>query len=60
MSFPTVPVTQEVFNQISAYNAVLRVPYLIVSNGLIHYCCHMDYDANTATFLPDIPEYSQL
>ena len=57
---PTVAITQEVFNQICAYNAVLRVPYLTVSNGLTHYCCHIDYDTNTTTFLPDIPEYSQL
>ena len=57
---PTVAITQEVFNQICAYNAVLRVPYLTVSNGLTHYFCHIDYDTNTTTFLPDIPEYSQL
>ena len=57
---PSVAITQEVFNQICAYNAVLRVPYLTVSNGLTHYCCHIDYDTNTTTFLPDIPEYSQL
>lgn len=57
---PTVAITQEVFNQICAYNAVLRVPYLTVSNGLTHYCCHIDYDTNATTFLPDIPEYSQL
>ena len=57
---PTVAITQEVFNQICVYNAVLRVPYLTVSNGLTHYCCHIDYNTNTTTFLPDIPEYSQL
>ena len=39
---PEVPVTQAVFTQISAYNSVLRADYLVVSNGLAHYCCRMD------------------
>lgn len=57
---PTVPVTQEVFAQIQAYNSVLRADYLIVSNGLTHYVCHLDYDARKADFLTDIPDYSEL
>ena len=57
---PTIPITQQVFNQISRYNFVLQVDYLIVSNGLNHYCCKMDYDNKTYTFLQDIPSYSEL
>ena len=57
---PSVVITQEVFNQITRYNVVLRVSYLIVSNGLNHYCCKVDYDRNTCTFLPDIPFFSEL
>lgn len=55
---PTVKITKEVFAQISRYNLVLRVDYLIVSNGLQHYCCKMDYKNNTFTFLKEIPDYS--
>ncbi len=40
---PEIAITEEVFNQISRYNSALKVPYLIVSNGLKHYCCNMDY-----------------
>jgi len=57
---PGVPITQAVFTQISSYNSVLRADYLIVSNGLRHYCCHMDYARRTAEYLTDIPAYADL
>ena len=57
---PHIPITQKVFDQISRYNIVLRVPYLIVSNGLQHYCCHIDYEKQQYTFLSDIPSYEEL
>ena len=57
---PTVQLTQRVFDQITVYNMLLHVDYLIVSNGLQHYCCRMDYEKHTYTFLRDIPEYKNL
>ena len=54
---PTVTITQKVFDQISRYNLVLHVDYLIITNGLKHYCVKMDYDAGTYTFQKDIPVY---
>ena len=57
---PTVKITKEVFAQISRYNLILKVDYLIVSNGLQHYCCKMDYTNNTFIFLQEIPEYEKL
>lgn len=57
---PTVTISQKVFNQIARYNLVLHVDYLIVSNGLKHYCVRMDYDAGSYVFMGDIPEYSEL
>ena len=47
-------------NQITRYNMVLKVDYLVVSNGMQHYCCRMDYERNSYTFLPDIPDYQTL
>lgn len=55
-----VDITQKVFDQISRYNMALHVDYLVVSNGLQHYCCRMDYPSRTYRFLPDIPSYSDL
>lgn len=53
----TVPITQTVFDQIARYNMVLKVPYLVVTNGLEHFCCQMDYEANTYAFISDFPPY---
>ena len=55
---PTVNITQQVFDQICRYNMVLQVDYLIVSNGISHYCCKVDYATHTYTFLKDIPDYT--
>lgn len=57
---PSVEITQAVFDQITRYNMVLKVDYLIVSNGIKHYCCHIDYSTMKYSFLPDIPNYSEL
>ncbi|MFV0539023.1 MAG: type I restriction enzyme HsdR N-terminal domain-containing protein [Dysgonomonas sp.] len=57
---PDVNITQAVFDQIVRYNIVLKVKYLIVSNGLNHYCCRMDYQNQTYDYLPDIPSYNDL
>ncbi|MCD7973005.1 MAG: type I restriction enzyme HsdR N-terminal domain-containing protein [Candidatus Azobacteroides sp.] len=56
---PSVPITQHVFNQICVYNLTMQVPYLIVSNGLKHYCCQMDYKNKSYCFLEDIPDYNE-
>ena len=57
---PSVQIQQKTFDQISAYNLLLRVDYLIVSNGLQHYCCKMDYEQQKYCFLKDIPDYEKL
>lgn len=57
---PSVAITKDTFAQIARYNLVLKVDYLIVSNGLKHYCCKMDYSANSYTFLQEIPDYKTI
>ena len=57
---PTVPLQQKVFDQVSAYNLLLRVDYLIISNGMEHYCCMMDYEHQKYLFLQEIPDYEKL
>lgn len=57
---PKVKITQDTFEQIARYNKVFKVPYLIVSNGLEHYCCKVDFDNSAFAFLEDIPDYSIL
>ena len=55
---PTVAITQSVFDQIARYNMALRSRYLIVSNGLRHYCCEMDYENDSYRFLENIPQWT--
>lgn len=57
---PDVKITQRVFSQICRYNLVMQVDYLIVSNGLEHYCCRMNYAQQTYEFLDDIPNFHAL
>jgi|TARA_B110000238_G_C15960574_1_gene367214 type I site-specific restriction endonuclease len=54
---PDVKITQDTFNQIAKYNSQLKVKYLLVTNGMNHYCCKMDYESNRITFLEEIPSY---
>lgn len=57
---PMVAVTQNVFDQIVRYNMALHARYLVVSNGLHHYCCVVDYKNRSYNFIPEIPDYSSL
>ena len=57
---PDVEITQKVFNQISRYNMVLEVEWLVVSNGLKHYCCKVDLQTGGYVFVEDIPEFQFL
>lgn len=57
---PKIPLTQKVFDQISVYNLLLHVDYLVVSNGLQTYACKMDYDHQKYLFLKEIPDYEKL
>ena len=57
---PGIAVTQRVFDQITVYNMLLHVDYLVVSNGLQHYCCRMDYARRSYEFLRDIPNFPDI
>jgi len=57
---PEVKISQQVFDQIARYNLDLRVSYLIVTNGLTHYCCQFNQEQLSYTFLPEIPDYLEI
>ena len=54
---PNMNITQDTFDQIARYNFKLRVKYLVVTNGLQHFCCEMDYEKNQILFLKGIPNF---
>lgn len=57
---PSVQITQKVFDQIARYNITLQVDWLIVSNGLQHYCCHLLRNENRIEFLKGVPQYEDM
>lgn len=57
---PDVKINQEVFEQIARYNMVYKVPYLLVTNGMEHYCAKIDFQNNSFEFLEEIPAYKEL
>ena len=57
---PDVKLSQKVMEQVSRYNLSLNVNYLLVSNGLSHYCCKIDKKKGTFNFLNEIPTFEML
>ena len=55
---PSVPLTQEVFDQAAIYNRHLHVPYLMLSNGKDTIIAEVK--ETTYQFLNHIPNYSDL
>jgi hypothetical protein len=55
---PHVKMDQKVFEQAARYNLVFRVPFLMVTNGLTHYCCRVDHVTGVVDFLPKVPLYT--
>lgn len=52
-----IAVNQKTFDQIARYNLVLNADLLMVTNGINHYYCQMDYQSQSYKFLRDLPDY---
>ena len=57
---PKVSISQVVFEQVARYNLSFKVDFLIVTNGLQHYCCKMDYEHKNYSFLEEIPCFEEM
>jgi type I site-specific restriction endonuclease len=57
---PEIAINQGVFDQAARYNASIKAPYLLISNGLFHYFCKIDHMKSTFVFLKEIPPFSEL
>jgi len=55
-----VKLTDKVFEQIARYNKTIKAKYLIVTNGLTHYCCKMNYKTQSWEFTTEIPDYKSI
>ncbi len=56
---PEVKITQDTFDQVVRYNMALRVEKVIVSNGLQHFACEIDYVKNDYKYLSEIPGFDE-
>lgn len=54
---PEVKISQDTFDQVARYNMAFKVKYLVVTNGLQHFCCQMNYTENSYQFLEQIPAF---
>lgn len=54
---PNMKITQDVFNQIARYNFKLKVKHLVVTNGMRHFCCKIDYGSRDVIFLKEVPSF---
>ena len=52
---PEIKISQQTFDQIARYNLTLKANYLMVTNGLDHYFCQLDYENERYHFLQDPP-----
>jgi type I site-specific restriction endonuclease len=57
---PEVNINQKVFEQSALYNSILKAPYLVVSNGICHYCCQINHETRKYVFLENIPAYESI
>ena len=55
---PEIKIAQATFDQIATYNMTLNAQFLMVTNGLNHYFCQMDYENEKYTFLENLPNYN--
>ena len=54
-----ITINQDTFDQIARYNLALNAEFLMVTNGINHYYCQMDTEAQRYQFLRDIPNYKK-
>jgi hypothetical protein len=57
---PGVAINQNTFDQVTAYNRSVLATYILVSNGMTHYCCKMDKPGHRVDFLKEIPDFKDL
>jgi hypothetical protein len=57
---PSVRIDQRTFDQAARYNIIFRVRFLLVTNGLVHYCCRVDHEGGTVHFLDRLPSFAEM
>jgi hypothetical protein len=57
---PDIQIDQTTFDQASRYNNVLRASYFLISNGMVHFVCKLDFEKRTTRYLEEIPTFEEM
>ena len=57
---PDVLINQTTFDQASRYNSGLKAPFFLISNGMVHFVCKLDFENRTTRYISEIPDYPEL
>jgi hypothetical protein len=57
---PGVEITEKTFDQAARYNMLLKADYFLITNGLEHYSCRIDYENKQYIFIEEIPDYGEI
>lgn len=57
---PDIKISQATFEQVAIYNISFRVEFLIITNGVKHFCCRVDFNTSEINFLNEIPDYQRI
>ncbi len=55
-----IKITQDAFDQAAKYNIQFKADYLVVTNGINHFICKMNYQEKSYNFVKEIPDYKEL
>jgi hypothetical protein len=55
-----VPLSQKTFEQITRYNFTLKSRYIVITNGLNHFCCSIDHGKGSYEFMKDLPPFREI
>lgn len=55
-----VKINQSVFTQASLYNNSLKAPFLLITNGLVNFCCTFNFDTTTSKHLDYLPDFTEM
>ncbi|MDW3210196.1 MAG: type I restriction enzyme HsdR N-terminal domain-containing protein [Reichenbachiella sp.] len=54
---PEVKISEATFQQAAIYNQTLKAKYLVITNGMDHFCCEQNKKTGTFDFVEKIPVY---
>ena len=54
---PDLQLSERTVMQASVYNHTLKARYLVVTNGMSHICCEVNWENRDTVVMPQMPQY---